>query len=116
MRIMRFSYELEFVAGKNLATADTLSRAPGSQPGQEDRKREEETHAYVSFVSNLISISDSRLEEVRQEQDKDRECSVIKTFVQDDHWPESSKKDYPQYFLERHSFSIQGGLLLMGNR
>ena len=116
MRMMRFSYELEFVAGKNLATADTLSRAPGSQPGQEDRKKEEETHAYVSFVSNLISISDSRLEEVRQEQDKDRECSAIKTFVQDDHWPESSKKDYPQYFLERHSFSIQGGLLLMGNR
>ena len=116
MRMMRFSYELEFVAGKNLATADTLSRAPGSQPGQEDRKKEEETKDYVSFVSNLISISDSRLEEVRQEQDKDRECSMIKTFVQDDHWPELAKKDFPQYFLERHSFSIQGGLLLMGNR
>ena len=54
MRMMRFSYDVEHVAGKNLATADTLSRAPGSKPEQEDREREEETHAYVRAVVDSI--------------------------------------------------------------
>ena len=118
MRMMRFSYELEHVAGKHLATADTLSRAPGSKPGKEDREKEAETHAYVRSVLDSIPAyaSDVRLEEVRKEQRNDRECSNIISFCQEDHWPESAKRDFPQYYAERHSFTVEGGLLLMSNR
>ena len=116
MRMMRFSYDVEHVAGKNLATADTLSRAPGSKPGQEDREREEETHAYVRAVVDSIPASDVRLEEVRLEQRKDRECINIIKYCQEDHWPESAKKDFPQYYIERHSFTVERGLLLMSSR
>ena len=116
MRMMRFSYEVEHVAGKNLATADTLSRAPGSTPRQEDKEKEEETLAFVRSVVDSIPASDVRLEEVRKEQMSDRECSTIIKFCQEDYWPESAKKDFPYYYVERHSLIVVGGLLLMGNR
>ena len=35
MRFMRFSHEITHTAGKNLMTADALSRLPGSSPVKE---------------------------------------------------------------------------------
>ena len=49
----------------------TLS--PEHQEVQEDREKEEETHAYVRLVADSIPASDVRLEEVRREQMSDRE-------------------------------------------
>ena len=35
MRLIRFSYEITHTAGKNLMTANSLSRVPGSRPKTE---------------------------------------------------------------------------------
>ena len=36
MRLMHYKYDVKFTAGKDLATADSLSRAPAGQPQEKD--------------------------------------------------------------------------------
>ena len=116
MRMMRFSYHIVFTAGKNLATADALSRAPTSQPGREEEKKEDETRAYVRSVVECLPATDQRLEEVRREQELDEICRNVKDFVLRDHWPETAKKEYSSYYFERHSFSVVDNILLYAGR
>ena len=116
MRMMRFTYQVVFTAGKNLVTADALSRTPTSAPGKEEDKKEQETRAYVRCVIDSIPASDQRLEEVRKEQELDETCRFVKEFVLRDHWPESAKKDYKTFYNERHSFSVTDGILLYAGR
>ena len=116
MRMMRFSYHIVFTAGKNLATADALSRAPTSQPGREEEKKEDETRVYVRSVMECLPATDQRLEEVRREQELDEICRNVKEFVLRDHWPETAKKEYSSYYFERHSFSVVDNILLYAGR
>ena len=116
MRMMRFSYHVVFTAGKNLATADALSRIPTLLPGKEEEKKEQETRAYVRSVMECFPATDKRLEEVRREQESDETCRSIKIFVQRDHWPDSAKKEFSSYFYERHSFSVVDNILLYAGR
>lgn len=116
MRMMRFSYHVVFTAGKNLATADALSRAPTSQPGREEEKKEDETRVYVRSVMECLPATDQRLEEVRREQELDEICRNVKEFVLRDHWPETAKKEYSSYYFERHSFSVVDNILLYAGR
>ena len=111
---MRFSYEIVHTAGKNLMTADTLSRAPGSVPAEQERLMEVETHNHVCSVLGAIPASDARLEEIRQKQLDDKICSQDITFCKVDHWPERAKKDEEirPYWLVRQDLSVQMGLLL----
>ena len=116
MRLMRFSYQVVFTAGKNLVTADALSRSPTSSPGKEEVKKEQETQAFVRCIMDCVPASDKRLEEVRREQEQDETCRCIKEFVLRDHWPESAKKDFKTFYHERHSFSVVDRILLYGGR
>ena len=52
MRLMRFSYDIVYTAGKNLMTAYTLSRAPGSAPADQEHLMEDETNAFVCACSH----------------------------------------------------------------
>ena len=93
MRLMQFSYDIVHTAGKNLMTADTLSRAPGSTPSAQDQLKEVETNAFVCAIIDSIPASDGRLEEIRQKQCSDKICSQVMNFCKQDHWPEETKKD-----------------------
>ena len=50
MRLMKFSYQISHVPGKNLVIADTLSRAPVAQISVADQKLTEEIDAYVNMI------------------------------------------------------------------
>ena len=52
IRLMRFSYTISHVAGKQLYTADTLSRAPVSTP---DSTHLAEDSLTEHFVDNVVS-------------------------------------------------------------
>ena len=116
MRMMRFSYHVVYTAGKNLATADALSRIPISSPGTEEERKEQEIRAYVRSVMDCLPATDKRLEEVRREQELDETCRSVKGFVLRDHWPDSAKKEFSSYFFERHSFSVVDNILLYAGR
>ncbi|GAB1602716.1 uncharacterized protein K02A2.6-like, partial [Argonauta hians] len=118
MRLMRFTYEIVHIAGKNLITADTLSRAPGSVPTKQDYQQETETDLFVQLVLENIAASDSRLEEIRLKQNTDRICSQIMNFCKTDHWPETATRDSDlrPYWFVRQYLTICQGLLLYQSR
>lgn len=66
---MRFAYSISHVAGKNIATADVLSRAPVGVKG--DTEQEREVNLYVNMVMSSLPATDKRLQEIREHQDKD---------------------------------------------
>ena len=50
LRLMRYQFSIYHVPGKNLVTADALSRAPSSEATEEDNSLKEEVEAYVCLV------------------------------------------------------------------
>ena len=113
MRMLRFTYELEFVAGKNLVTADALSRAP---VGKGEKDEELESDNFVNSVFSTLDATDKRLLEVRKAQESDPETSMIMKFCVQDFWPDSAKKEFSGFHIERHSLSVIDGLLMHGSR
>ena len=64
MRLMRFSYDIVYTAGKDLMTANTFSRAPESAPADREHLMEDKTNTFVCAVIASIPASDARLEEI----------------------------------------------------
>ena len=67
MRMLRYNYSICHVPGKNLSTADTLSRAPA--PGEVEQNLQEEIEAYVDAIYKSIPATERRLEEIRLHQE-----------------------------------------------
>ncbi|UYV70258.1 K02A2.6-like, partial [Cordylochernes scorpioides] len=70
LRIMRYSYKIVHTPGKNLIVADALSRSPRTKVGTQEL--EEELCAYVQQVVSFMPISDVRVKEIKESQDKDQ--------------------------------------------
>ena len=68
LRMMRFSFTITHVPGKELVIADTLSRAPAGEAIQAENLLEEESRAYVNLVLESIPATE-RLEEIRRHQE-----------------------------------------------
>ena len=59
MRLMRFSFNIVYIPGKDLTTADALSRAPLIKPPpEEERRKEVEVRAYVSSLIRYLPATD----------------------------------------------------------
>lgn len=69
MRLMRFSYTISHVAGKDIATADVLSRAPVSNINE--GLHENEINLYVDSVIASLPATEKRLREIQTHQDND---------------------------------------------
>ena len=65
MRLMRYSFTISHVAGKNLITADALSRAPVSKSSYDDELCNE-VQAYVDLLCRNLPASDTRIKEIKQ--------------------------------------------------
>ena len=64
MRLMRFRYRISHVPGKDLITADTLSRAPVVESQEpHDKSFQDECQAYVNAVISALPVTDKRLEQ-----------------------------------------------------
>lgn len=115
MRMMRFSYKMTHVPGKDLVAADALSRQP--LPHRDSTELEEEVACYVrSVIANLPS-TDKRLAEIRREQAADPICSKLSSYCNDG-WPD--RKELPfeckDYWQHRSDIAVQDGLLMKGSR
>ena len=75
---MRFTYNVH-VPGKELYTADTLSRAPMDASTLQDQNLYEQTKMYINAVIYQVPASDNRLQEILHYQQNDPAClKVIK--------------------------------------
>ena len=118
LRLDRFDYTIEHVPGKELYTADTLSRAPtGIPPSSSDSALEQ--LAELLAIENITHLpaSASRLEIYRKAQRDDPACSLISQYCRDG-WPGKKSIDtiMKPFWEARGNLTFGDGLLLFDNR
>lgn len=106
LRMMRYTYDIRHVPGKELNTADFLSRAPLSST--EDQELEKETEAYINFVQRYLPVTDRKLKEIRQYQEEDEEIQKLSSDLL---CGEGRRKRKVLTDLAMHN-----GILMRGNR
>lgn len=117
MQLMRFSFTISHVPGKNLLTADTLSRVPVSESTDKDDRFREEADAYIQTAILNIPATEQRLQEIRSQQGKDETCKLVSTYCREG-WP--SKADLPNcakgFYSVASELTVQDGILMRGSR
>ncbi|KAL5010683.1 hypothetical protein ScPMuIL_012988 [Solemya velum] len=120
MRLMRFEYSIHHVPGKELYTADALSRAPIA--GTLNKVEEEFVDAvemYVDSIVQQIPATGPGLEEIRMNLETDPVCKVITEYCLNG-WPGYEKPSITTvtrpYWQIRDELSVCYGLLLRGSR
>lgn len=86
MRLMRFAYTISHVAGKDIATADVLSRAPVSHTAE--GLQEEEINLSVDSVVASLPATEKRLREIQRHQENDSTLHHLKKFCVEG-WPDN---------------------------
>ena len=77
LRLDWFDYTIHHVPGKELYTADALSRAPSSIAGIVSQEFQNELESFVDTVTSMLPASSDRLGEYRTAQKADTICSII---------------------------------------
>lgn len=115
MTMLRFSYEVLYTPGKQLYTADTLSRSPLSDCGPKEFS-EDLTMFFQSVISNL-PISDVILADLFGKQQNDDNCRKIRSYINSD-WPSKERlsEELQKFWAHRDELASLNGLLLFQNR
>ncbi|KAJ8375234.1 hypothetical protein SKAU_G00058140 [Synaphobranchus kaupii] len=118
MRLMRYSYTVSHIPGRDLWTADALSRAPlRTDTSAADRELLESTNIYVDSIMENVPASASYIDRLREHLATDGVCSKVMRMCQDG-WPESSSCEgvLRLYWAERAFLTVHDSLLLKGMR
>ena len=86
LRMMRYNPEVLRVPGKRQISADALSRAPSCTSESSDVQFIEEVESFASYTSGSLPASVQRLQEIRNAQKSDEECTQVRKFCQEG-WP-----------------------------
>ena len=78
LRLMRYQYTISHTAGKDLCTADTLSRAPTGVTDTQADKFQKEVASYVNLIIDHLPASQTKMQEIIKEQEQDPVCQQIK--------------------------------------
>ncbi|KAJ8406924.1 hypothetical protein AAFF_G00292000 [Aldrovandia affinis] len=115
MCLMRFSYTISHVPGKEIATADVLSRAPVDSTTE--GLREEEINLYADSVIASLPATEKRLREIQTHQDNDDILRKLKQYCVEG-WPDkfSIGRVFQPYLPFSDELRVQNGLLLFGCR
>ena len=116
MRLLRFDFTISHVPGKELTTADALSRAPSKSTSRV--KQEEEIELYVENILLQLPASDKRLEEIAGVQKEHPICRKLFEYCKEG-WPDMIQKlpsSLSPYWSSRGEISHVQGLLLKGPR
>ena len=107
MRLMRYWFTISYVAGKNLVTTDTLSRAPVSTSNTQDEECYQEVEAYGNFVCQNLPASDKCIEQIKEYQSKDEICQQLVEYCKNC-WP---RKGEIPHILKPY-FSVSGEITM----
>uniref|UniRef100_A0A0A9YGK9 RNA-directed DNA polymerase n=1 Tax=Lygus hesperus TaxID=30085 RepID=A0A0A9YGK9_LYGHE len=117
LRLMRYDYDLQYVPGKHLFIADTLSRNPIPHLPDSDTELTKETDLFCYHVVATIQISDPNLILIREEQAKDRICQMLNKYSIEG-WPDKSQlqPSLSKFYSVKDEISQNEGFLLRGSR
>ena len=118
LRLDRFDYDIRHVAGKELYTADTLSRAPMPDNSSSDSANLQELAelCMTTAISHLPASRD-RLEAYRKVQSEDPQCQLAFQYCSEG-WPNEQDVDPAlRAFVDvRGELTVGEGLLMRGHR
>ena len=80
LRLMRYTYQVQYVPGKHQAAADAPSRAPVGTPEVADALFTEELEPSTTQVTASLSATAMRLQEIQGAQEVDEECSQVRVY------------------------------------
>ena len=117
LRLARFNPEVVHVSGKSQITADTLSRAPASDPSVADIYFHEEVQAMKQQVFDSLPASSRKISEIIVHQKADPEISEVRKYCTVG-WPTYMPANtlLKQYWTNQQHFSIVNDLLLFNDR
>ncbi|CAM1332833.1 Uncharacterised protein r2_g4209 [Pycnogonum litorale] len=112
---MKFRFKIIHGPGKELITADTLSRSPLPEIG--NQSLHELSQVYVNGIMGNLPATDRRLSQLREAQHEDAVCLKLMEYVQHG-WPEKSdiSVSLMPFFQFASEYSIQEGLLMKNQR
>ncbi|XP_011884023.1 PREDICTED: uncharacterized protein K02A2.6-like [Vollenhovia emeryi] len=117
MRLLRYSFKVVYVPGKQLVLADSLSRNPLERDRDEGNELSNEIESYVQFIVGNIPASKNLMDKISEEQQCDYICSKLKDYCLSK-WP--SKSQLPEgllpYFQLKDYISYGDGFLLYNTR
>ncbi|KAJ0023870.1 hypothetical protein NQD34_003769 [Periophthalmus magnuspinnatus] len=118
MRLMRYSYNVQYAPGKSLWTADTLSRSPLKAPMiKADKELMESTDIYVDSIVTNLPVSSSYMQTLKEQLKLDSVCSRVMDMCTQG-WPEHVKQEplLKNYWTDRATLTVKDGLLLKDTR
>ena len=116
LRLLRFSYDIEYIAGSKQIVADTLSRAPLPGPVQVcEVALSEAVEEYAVGALASFPASREKLQEIAEKQDQDSVLHVVKKYCQSV-WPPKVEENLLQYSAVQNELSVIDGVLVKGNR
>lgn len=88
VRLMRFDYDIIHVPGKQLISADVLSRVPTKHTlSEEEMEQEAHLKVFIDSVVQGLPATETRLKQIVEEQKADSVCGKIHQYCQSG-WPE----------------------------
>nr|XP_055037759.1 uncharacterized protein K02A2.6-like [Misgurnus anguillicaudatus] len=119
LRLLRFNFNIIHVPGKNLITADALSRAPLPATATEaELDLERECKAYLDSVVDSLPATPTKLEQIKGALTSDDICKRLSRYIANG-WP-GHRRDVPEQLLSywpHRSLLHEGrGLLMKGER
>eukprot|EP00731_Ephydatia_muelleri_P034154 Em0049g1a len=117
LRLMRYSFTISHVAGKDLAIADALSRAPVSEPTADDLLLQKATNAFIDFTMEYHPKSEKGIQRIRRQQEVDAVIKQVARYCLNG-WPEKKKLPGPvrAYSHVSAELTVVKGLLMRGAR
>lgn len=117
LRLLRFSFNIIHVPGKNLVTTDALSRALlPTIPTVAEQTLESECKVYIDSIVQNIPTTKTKLDQIKEAQNKNGICIRLRWFTENG-WPENRKavpENLCQYWAERADLHVADGLLMKG--
>jgi hypothetical protein len=115
--MMRYNPKAEFVPGKQLVIADTLSRHPQPELTQDFAELTSDLEAYGEDFREAWPISPSKLDMVKQHTLQDDELQFVQRYVLGG-WPQYSANvplKVKAYYTHRDHLTLSQGLVLYNN-
>lgn len=115
MRLMRYTYDIVYVPGRDLTVADTLSRSPLQKA--ESTELEDDVQGYLHWVASSIPVTAPSLQQIAEEQKRDPVCQALVKLCAKG-WP--SRRDVglslKSYWEERQNIAVNNDVLMCGSR
>lgn len=117
VKMMRFNTHFYYTPGKQLVTADTLSRQPIEVTDKQAEEIFNDAEAYVDLVVSNLPITDAKLAEVVKEQQNDAKFPEIAKYVSSS-WPnkETLSPTLQHYWNFKDDITLQNKLLMRNSQ